>query len=122
MPSVGQADHVDLANIIDAKPQHREALKPIANANRHVSRRVAAKMPDDLVRKDGPSENLIPPAVMFHLESPDLGTHGVFGRNDLHRPFGKEQVDRFMYFAGHVPAINAFSVIDPENFSLMERL
>lgn len=59
-PRSGHACHVDLANIVDAKAQHRKTFESIANPHGEMARGITAKMADNPVRVNAPREDLKP--------------------------------------------------------------
>jgi hypothetical protein len=83
--SSGYTSYIDLANIVDAKAQHREAFEPIPSANREVACWIAAKMPNNPVCVDAPGENLRPPTVIIYFKLPSLCAHWISRRDDFHR-------------------------------------
>jgi hypothetical protein len=119
-PPSSYPSHVDLANIVDAKPKHGDAFETIPSANHNVTCWIAAKVLDNPVCIDTPGENLRPPAVVFYFKLPSLRAHGVLGRNDFYDASRKEHIHGLKHLAGYVPGVKTLAIVEPKKFSLVE--
>src|SRR5579863_1875439 len=114
--------NVDFADVIDAVAKHREALQTVADANRDVPRRISAEMSNDPVREYTPGEHLDPLAVLLDLELPRTRAHRILHRDDPDRPSGQRPIHRPQHAACHLPVIEFFAVIEPQDLELVKRL
>src|SRR5262245_50566727 len=115
------AGDVDLADVVDLVALHRQALEPVADADRRVPRRVAAQMTDDAIGEDTPGEHLGPLALVFDLELPRLAAHRVLRGDDLHRPPRQHALHRLQHARCDLPRIEPRAIVEPQHVHLVER-